>query len=63
MGAVAELLHLPDYGVQGNGHGLIYERNSDEAFIKVARMPEPTPRCSGGTSFMDSAVFGAENMP
>ena len=29
--ASAELLRLPDHGVTGNGHGLIYERNSDAA--------------------------------
>ncbi len=34
-GASAELLHLPDHGVHGNGHGLIYERNSDEALAPV----------------------------
>jgi pimeloyl-ACP methyl ester carboxylesterase len=34
-GAAAELLHLPDYGVRGNGHGLIYEKNSDEALQPV----------------------------
>ena len=34
-GAAAELLHLPDYGVTGNGHGLIYERNSDAALAPV----------------------------
>ena len=28
-GASAEMLHLPDHRVHGNGHGLIYERNSD----------------------------------
>jgi pimeloyl-ACP methyl ester carboxylesterase len=34
-GATAELLHLADVGVHGNGHGLIYERNSDEALAPV----------------------------
>ena len=34
-GATAELLDLPTFGVQGNGHGLIYERNSDEALNPV----------------------------
>lgn len=34
-GAAAELLHLPDYGVYGNGHGLIYEKNSDQALQPV----------------------------
>ena len=34
-GAAAELLHLPDHGVTGNGHGLIYERNSDAALAPV----------------------------
>ena len=34
-GAAAELLHLPDFGVMGNGHGLIYEKNSDEALRPV----------------------------
>ena len=31
----AELLHLPDHGVTGNGHGLVYERNSDAALLPV----------------------------
>ena len=34
-GANADLLHLPDHGIFGNGHGLIYERNSDEALKPV----------------------------
>lgn len=34
-GATAERLHLPDHGVHGNGHGLIYEKNSDEALVPV----------------------------
>ena len=34
-GAAAELLHLPDHGVTGNGHGLIYEKNSDAALKPV----------------------------
>ncbi len=34
-GASAELLHLPDYGIFGNGHGLIYEKNSDAALQPV----------------------------
>ena len=34
-GASAIELHLPDYGVEGNGHGLIYERNSDAAIRPV----------------------------
>ncbi|WP_051937212.1 alpha/beta hydrolase [Erwinia sp. 9145] len=34
-GASAELLHLADRGVYGNGHGLIYEKNSDEALLPV----------------------------
>ncbi|QGZ63386.1 alpha/beta hydrolase [Paraburkholderia acidisoli] len=34
-GASAELLALADHGVRGNGHGLIYERNSDEALAPV----------------------------
>ncbi len=36
-GAAAELLHLPDHGVRGNGHGLIYEKNSDDALRPVLR--------------------------
>jgi len=36
-GASAALLHLPDHGVHGNGHGLIYEKNSDEALAPVLR--------------------------
>ena len=34
-GAAAEQLHLPDHGVTGNGHGLIYETNSDAALPPV----------------------------
>lgn len=34
-GASAELLHLPDHGVFGNGHGLIYEKNSDSALAPI----------------------------
>ena len=34
-GATAELLDLPRFGVHGNGHGLIYERNSDDALKPV----------------------------
>lgn len=34
-GASAEILHLPDHGVFGNGHGLIYEKNSDAALAPV----------------------------
>ena len=36
-GAAAEGLHLPDRGVRGNGHGLIYEKISDEALALVLR--------------------------
>jgi pimeloyl-ACP methyl ester carboxylesterase len=34
-GSAAEVLHLPDHGVFGNGHGLIYEKNSDAALAPV----------------------------
>jgi len=34
-GAKVELLHLPDHGVFGNGHGLIYEKNSDASLRHV----------------------------
>ena len=34
-GATAELIDLPALGVHGNGHGLIYEKNSDEALEPV----------------------------
>lgn len=34
-GAKTELLDLPDHGVHGNGHGLIYEMNSDAALAPV----------------------------
>ena len=36
-GAAVERLHLPDHGIRGNGHGLIYERNSDQALEPVLR--------------------------
>ena len=34
-GARVEHLDLPALGIHGNGHGLIYERNSDEIFEVV----------------------------
>ena len=34
-GAAAEAIRLTDHGVFGNGHGLIYEKNSDEALRPV----------------------------
>lgn len=36
-GAAVDRLHLPDHGIHGNGHGLIYELNSDEALKPVLR--------------------------
>ena len=36
-GAAVEALHLPDLGIRGNGHGLIYEKNSDETIQPVLR--------------------------
>jgi len=36
-GASAEILELASVGVLGNGHGLIYEKNSDEALLPVLR--------------------------
>jgi len=33
--AAVEHLHLPDHGIFGNGHGLIYEKNSDQALQLV----------------------------
>ena len=34
-GVAVEHLHLPDHGIYGNGHGLIYEKNSDRALAPV----------------------------
>ncbi|TVT22317.1 lysophospholipase [Amycolatopsis acidiphila] len=34
-GARAEHLHLPDHGITGNGHGLIFETDSDETVKPV----------------------------
>jgi pimeloyl-ACP methyl ester carboxylesterase len=39
-GAAVERIHLPDHGIRGNGHGLIYEKNSDEALRPVLRWIE-----------------------
>lgn len=36
-GASVEHLDLPALGIHGNGHGLIYERNSDDAFEVVTQ--------------------------
>ena len=36
-GVAAELIRLTDFGITGNGHGLIYEKNSDEVLQPVLR--------------------------
>jgi hypothetical protein len=41
-GATANLLHLPDHGIYGNGHGLIYELNSDDALQPVINWLDAT---------------------
>lgn len=46
-GAAAELLHLPDHGVYGNGHGLIYELNSDDALQPVLAWLDTTLTSEG----------------
>ena len=51
-GAAAELLHLPDHGVSGNGHGLIYEKNSDAALAPVLAWLE---RHAGATRIQGDA--------
>lgn len=43
-GASAELVDLEAHGVHGNGHGLIYERNSDEALAPVLAWMEASVR-------------------
>lgn len=36
-GARVDHLDLPALGIHGNGHGLIYERNCDDAFHVVSQ--------------------------
>jgi pimeloyl-ACP methyl ester carboxylesterase len=36
-GANAAWLHLPEHGIDGNGHGLIFEANSDEILKVIQR--------------------------
>ncbi len=43
-GAAAEHVHLPDLGIHGNGHGLIYEQNSDQALQPVLQWLERVTR-------------------
>ncbi len=49
-GAAVERLHLPDLGIHGNGHGLIYERNSDQALQPVLRWIEARIGCGAETT-------------
>lgn len=39
-GAAVERVHLPDFGVTGNGHALTYETNSDDTLAVVLRWIE-----------------------
>lgn len=43
-GAAAELIRLTDHGIHGNGHGLVYEKNSDETLRPVLRWLERVNR-------------------
>ncbi len=36
-GAAVEQIRLTDHGIYGNGHGMIYEKNSDQIFAVVLR--------------------------
>ncbi|GBQ93738.1 alpha/beta hydrolase [Asaia krungthepensis] len=45
-GASATVMHLPDHGVHGNGHGLIYEKNSDAALAPVLAWLAPNTEVS-----------------
>ena len=47
-GAAAEHLALPDHGVTGNGHGVMFERNSDAALAPI--LDWLRTRLSGGTA-------------
>ena len=48
-GAAAELLNLPDHGIHGNGHGLIYEKNSDAALQPVLQWLEQHADSANGS--------------
>ena len=50
-GAEAEHLHLPDFGIHGNGHGLIYEKNSDEALQPVLQWLDAVTRGDDAPTF------------
>lgn len=45
-GATPELMALAEHGVHGNGHGLIYERNSDAALAPILRWLDTQVPCS-----------------
>ncbi len=47
-GAAVDALHLPDLGIHGNGHGLIYEKNSDQTIQPVLRWLENLAATSRG---------------
>jgi pimeloyl-ACP methyl ester carboxylesterase len=49
-GAHARQLHLPDFGITGNGHGLIFEANSDETVKPVIDWILATLSTRGRTS-------------
>ncbi|MBB3665697.1 pimeloyl-ACP methyl ester carboxylesterase [Prauserella sediminis] len=57
-GAAARRMHLPDLGITGNGHGLIFEANSDETvkpvidwiLTTVAPQQQAAERTKGRTS-------------
>ncbi len=53
-GAAVDALHLPDLGIRGNGHGLIYEKNSDETIQPVLQWLDKV----AATRSQDMEIFG-----
>ncbi len=47
-GAAVDALPLPALGIHGNGHGLIYEKNSDETIQPVLKWLETNVKAAEG---------------
>ena len=47
-GAAVDALHLPDLGILGNGHGLIYEKNSDQTIQPVLQWLDSNVKATQG---------------
>ena len=59
-GCDAELVRLADHGVHGNGHGMMLERNNEQA---LAVITAGSPRTRGSSRWCAFGASGSSRRP